>query len=373
MINIGIVRFNSSYGGIEHQIINIVKNMDNNLFHFILITREKNKFTACFEEYGDVEYIKYRNIIKASNELKKIIKLRNIKIIQSHMLRESYISSITKLITKDVYHIFRVHTYINCSFIKKWKKKLYHVLAFLLNRGVDIYLPINKMNYDELLKSTKINKNKMDIVHNGVREINTYKCDNREFNYNDIVMIANIEYGKGHDIALLALKELINEDKRYNITFIGAMDKKDTDGNLMVDKIKDLASKLQVSNNIKFLGFVDDIGKELKNKDIIILPSYSEGTPNCLLEAMSIKKMVIASRVGGIPEFIENGKNGFLHNSKDYNMLANEILDLRNYTNEELNVICENGYKTWRNEYSIKNLCNYLELLYTEKGMKNEL
>lgn len=364
MINIGIMRFNSgNYGGIEHQIINIVKNLTSNSFKFILITNNQTRFASEFEKYGKIYYIDSKKVIKASKQVKDIIRKESISILQSHMLREHYIGSLTKIRVKKLYHIFRVHTYINCSFISKQKKKLYHLLSFLLSNWVNLYLPINRVNEKELIESSKINAKKIKVVHNGVRSLEIRE-KSKPYNKKKIAMIANFEYGKGHDIAVKALSLLVKKDKGYNITFIG----NENSSIAVAEEIKDLVTKLNINKNVNFLGFVENINEVLKDIDIIILPSYSEGTPNCLLEAMASKRIVIASEVGGIPEFIIDGKNGFLHKNKDYRTLAKKIILLNMLTNQEIITIAENGYSTWKNEYTIEKLCDFLAYIYKENG-----
>lgn len=370
MINVGIVRFNNGdFGGIENQIINIVSNLCSKDLHFTLMTNNKTKFSKVFEEFGDVSYIEAGNIVEASKQLVHIIDEKKISILQSHMLRESYIVCLAKMRRKKVYHIFRIHTYINCSFISKLKKKLYHVLAFLLRKNVDIYLPINEANYNELVKNSKISKKKIEIVYDGVKSLAEY-TNTGEFNYRDIVMIANFYYGKGHDVAIKALEKLVKKSNNYNLIFIGGDFNGEKDSNSIMKQTKEQVKALGLEQNVKFLGFVENIGEVIKDKNIVILPSYSEGTPNCLLEAMSAKKIVIASNVGGIPEFIEDGKNGFLHENKNDTELCDKIENLTKLNYEQLNNIAENGYKTWNDLYSIKKLCDYFETIYNKKGEK---
>jgi glycosyltransferase involved in cell wall biosynthesis len=62
--------------------------------------------------------------------------------------------------------------------------------------------------------------------------------------------------------------------------------------------------------------------------DIFVLPSYSEGLPLVLIEAMANGLPVVASRVGGIPEIIEHNKSGLLFEAGNYNQLAEKILEL---------------------------------------------
>lgn len=73
----------------------------------------------------------------------------------------------------------------------------------------------------------------------------------------------------------------------------------------------------------------EDIKDNLvRNSDIFVLPSYAEGQPIAILEAMSASLPVISSRVGSIPEVVEDGKTGFLITSGDRVSLKNYILTL---------------------------------------------
>src|SRR5690606_1577459 len=67
--------------------------------------------------------------------------------------------------------------------------------------------------------------------------------------------------------------------------------------------------------------------KILNEADILILPSYREGCPNVILEAMASKTAIIASNVGAIPDLIKSGENGFLINSGDADAIAKYITE----------------------------------------------
>lgn len=74
----------------------------------------------------------------------------------------------------------------------------------------------------------------------------------------------------------------------------------------------------------------------LNGADVYVLPSYKEGLPISILEAMSYSLPVISTRVGGIPEIIMNGKNGLLINPGDKEALYESIIKLKN--SEELRI-----------------------------------
>jgi len=88
--------------------------------------------------------------------------------------------------------------------------------------------------------------------------------------------------------------------------------------------------KEAMASHIKLLGYLhgDEKLRIFFESDIFILPSYGEGLPITILEAMAAGLPVIATSVGAIPEIIEDGKNGFLTEPGDHVGLAKKILKL---------------------------------------------
>jgi glycosyltransferase involved in cell wall biosynthesis len=80
--------------------------------------------------------------------------------------------------------------------------------------------------------------------------------------------------------------------------------------------------------SVSFLGYRNDIVNILNRSDISVLPSVSEGVSNSLLEAGACGMACVASNVGGSPEIIDDGENGFLFPSKDSGALADRLIQL---------------------------------------------
>ena len=76
------------------------------------------------------------------------------------------------------------------------------------------------------------------------------------------------------------------------------------------------------------LGYHPHPQEMLEKASVFILPSISEGSPNVILEAMSVGVPVVASNVGGIPEIINNGKNGYMFNFDDFNGFSDAAIEL---------------------------------------------
>ena len=80
----------------------------------------------------------------------------------------------------------------------------------------------------------------------------------------------------------------------------------------------------------RFTGWVkgDQKQKLLETSDLFFLPSYTEAMPMSILEAMGYALPIVASNVGGIPQLVKNGVNGFMANPGDKEQFADEILSL---------------------------------------------
>jgi len=75
-------------------------------------------------------------------------------------------------------------------------------------------------------------------------------------------------------------------------------------------------------------GFRNDVDRFLPHVNIVVLPSFTEGLPNVALEACAAGKPVVATRVGGTPEVIVDGLNGYLVPPGDSARLARGIIKL---------------------------------------------
>ena len=94
---------------------------------------------------------------------------------------------------------------------------------------------------------------------------------------------------------------------------------------------KELEEKiLKIGLKDRFLlpGFRKDFLSVLKDIDLFVLPSFTEGLPNVLLEAYALKKPVVATKVGGNPEIVLDGETGFLAPVQDPVKLSELILRL---------------------------------------------
>ena len=117
-------------------------------------------------------------------------------------------------------------------------------------------------------------------------------------------------------------------------------------GNEVDGNIKEFIRTNNLENIVSYEGWIAGEHKTecLNWADVYILPSYNEGLPIAILEAMSYSHPVISTPVGGIPEVISNYKNGILVTPGNHTEIANAIKYYID-NNEEIKLQGKNGYK----------------------------
>ena len=123
---------------------------------------------------------------------------------------------------------------------------------------------------------------------------------------------------KGLEVLLDALSLLRADNLSWRLRAVGAFEASDYEA-----QIRARAKQLDLEGTIQWAGFRSDVAAELAGMDLLVLPSlFGEGMPMVVLEAMAAGVPVVATRVEGIPEAIEDGVQGLLARSGDAGDLA---------------------------------------------------
>lgn len=130
-------------------------------------------------------------------------------------------------------------------------------------------------------------------------------------------------------------------------------------------KLKNLARDLGLNGSVIFAGHQEDPDSLLNAMDLFVLPSKREGLPLVVLEAMALKKPVIATRVDGVPELIEDGRTGVLVPPAEPAPLAEAMLKLLNAPDKAMN-LGEAGYMRARRDFCASEMIQRILSLYQE-------
>ena len=192
---------------------------------------------------------------------------------------------------------------------------------------------------------------KIKIVHCGLgdiffdSEVDTIKRST-DTNVLQLLCIGRLCEQKGPMLLLEALPFLIESGISLHLTFAG-------DGELRSD-MESFISQHQLSQHVTITGWVDSktIRELLNNASLMVLPSFAEGLPVAIMEALALKVPVLTTHINGIPELIEDGESGLLIVPGCKNAIFDGIKRFSDLSPNEVSKLTEEGFKRVKEEHS---------------------
>jgi len=159
---------------------------------------------------------------------------------------------------------------------------------------------------------------KIEVIHNAVKMPEPYEKD---YTNQNMLFLGILGHRKGTYDLIEVLPEIFEKYPKAHIYFGG-------DGERA--KAEQLCREKGILDHVTFLGWVRGAEKEkyLRECSIYVLPTYHEGMPMSILEAMSYGMAVVSTYVGGIPHLIESGENGLLCEAGDKVVLQRFLMEL---------------------------------------------
>jgi glycosyltransferase involved in cell wall biosynthesis len=179
---------------------------------------------------------------------------------------------------------------------------------------------------------------------------------NEEFSF---LMIARLLYDKGICEYVEAARIAKKNGIKAKFQILGAID---TDKNLGISEAQ-LQAWIE-EGVIEYLGTTDDVPAVIAQADVVVLPSYREGTPRALLEAASMGKPIITTDIAGCRQTVDNGINGYLCEVKNAKDLAAKIEKMYALDNQSLMKMGQASRLKVENEFDEKIVIQkYLDIL----------
>ncbi|HWK24497.1 MAG TPA: glycosyltransferase family 4 protein [Ureibacillus sp.] len=132
-----------------------------------------------------------------------------------------------------------------------------------------------------------------------------------------------------------------------------------------VERVKVMLTEIGVEHNVDFPGWVreEEKDKMLRESDVFFLPSYHEGMPMSILDAMGYGLPIVSTNVGGIPKLVINGHNGYICTPGDINAFAEKLLSLLQKEVEMKHLGFE-SYQIVQQNYALEKHLQKLSSLY---------
>jgi len=218
-------------------------------------------------------------------------------------------------------------------------------LIFFLKQPKVIFQ--NKEDYKDLDCYRVLNKKNIIFIKGS--GVNTKKYKGKKvYTKNNILFASRLLIHKGINEFLEAAEIIKKKNNNYNFIVAGKIDYNNPS---FIKKSKLI--KYKNKKIIKYIGYKKNIIKIFKKTSIFVLPTYREGTPKILIEALSFGLPIITSDVPGCKTIVRHNKNGILIPIKKANVLANAIVKLSN-NKKLMSQISKNGKKFAKTNLDIK-------------------
>jgi len=166
------------------------------------------------------------------------------------------------------------------------------------------------------LRSEGVAPSRIRMIPNGV-DLDRFQPVRRERPIVNVITVANLRREKAHECLLAAAARLAPRYPQLRYQFVG-------DGP-RAEELGALTRRLNLQDRVEFLGHRDDVAELLAAADAFVLPSRSEAFPNGAIEAMAAGLPVVACRVGGLVDLIEDGRTGLLVPPDDPSAMADAL------------------------------------------------
>lgn len=257
-------------------------------------------------------------------KLKRIIFKLNPNIIISYTMKPIVYSGLAIFFKKNI-NFFPLITGLGNIFNTK-KINLYPIKIILIllckialrNAKILIFQNNDNLQYFKKLKIAP--KTKKIIIEGSGVDINYFNIEPFTNKNITFLLIARLLKDKGIIEYIKAAKKIKSKIKNINFNLIGPKDA----SNNRVDF--DYIKKNHNAKIINYLGFQKNVKPFIADSHVYVLPSYHEGLPRSVLEAMAMGRPIITTRVSGCKETVINNKNGFLIPCKNINILIEKMM-----------------------------------------------
>ena len=324
-------------GGAQRQLVGLAKLLKDNGHDITVIPYHRNEFYLPFLEENNIRYI---YLSKAENKflriptILKFIQRENPDTLIAYQETPSLIAAIVKIVMKKVNVIVSERN--TTQYVGLNEK-----VRFFLYRWVDTIVP-NSYSQENFIKFRyKRLANKIRTITNFV-DVEKFVYTPKVKNDTTLIIVAATIFESKNTLGFIdALKIIKEKGLDCKVKWFGKSD-------LYSDYLQACNKKIEEYNlneQIELLDKTQRINEEYVRADYVCLPSFYEGTPNVICEAMSCGRPIICSNICDNPIYVQNKINGFLFDPLNIEDIANTLQEAIKTTNIEYNFLCKNSRK----------------------------
>ncbi len=322
-------------GGVDVSLRVIINNIDETKFENIIVHGKddtKNQyFTKNNQKVKEYKLSIIRNIsifkdINAIFKVREIIKKENIRIIHAHSAKGGLIARFASLFKGiTVLHTPQAYSYLSVS--NPFRKSVYLSVEKLLKHFNSKLLASSKSELNRGLNEVNYKKNKTILFNNCIKPITKLETLDipKTWPDNYICTVGRPSYQKRLDMMIKVVSLLKKDFPNIHLVIMGvgfyAPD---------LEIIKGLIKDLDLEKNISLLEWTShqNIYNIVSKSKLYISTARYEGLPYSIIEALALKKPIVATNVDGNRDLIEEGKNGYLIDNEDTELMTKKIKTL---------------------------------------------
>jgi len=252
-------------------------------------------------------------------------------VVHTHNSKAGFIGRLAAVLARVPVIVHTVHGFAFHDQEPPWRRFLFRNLERLASRWCQKMIFISQPLLDWALRERIVGKEKTVKIYSGIplerfqpvqKEEKDRIRSKWQLGPEDAVIgvVSKLWEGKGHGILIQALKELERDIREIKLVVVGE--------GYLHDDLQAMVHRLGLQDRVLFTGFQMDVSEIIAAFDVAVLPSFFEGMGRVILEAMAMARPVVASRVGGIPDLVQDGRNGFLVQPGSVGELASAIKKL---------------------------------------------
>lgn len=231
----------------------------------------------------------------------------------------------------------------------------------------DAVIAISKPVAEHLIKDFGVDKGKVHLIFNGI-DLEKFKVQavekrlqmRQHLGMTDaplIGIIARLSDVKGINVLIKAMPLILNGVPRAHLLIVGQGPEE--------NNLKKLTGELSLGGNVHFKNIINKPFEILGSFDVFVMPSLMEGLGLSVMEAQACGVPVVASRVGGLVDLIDDGKTGFLVPVNDSVALAQRIIEVLLHPNES-KVKAQQARLNIERQFSAQVMLNQTQALYEQ-------
>ena len=353
-----------------------MQGMDKTLYEVDLACAPGGRLIPLVEE-NHMEVRTFKNMVQPFRPFKDTLALLDLTaflrknpyhIVHTHNSKAGFLGRLAAKLVGVPVIVHTVHGFAFHDEEPLWRQMLFRNLERLASRWSDRMIFISQPLIDWALKDHIVGEDKITKIYSGIQldKFHPVKSEEKDqirskwsLQKEEAVVgiVSKLWEGKGHTVLIEAFKLLKEKIKDAKLVIVGE--------GYLYDELFRRVGNNGLRDSVLFTGFQMDVSEIIATFDVAVLPSFFEGMGRVILEAMAMEKPIVASRVGGIPDLIDQGINGLLVRPGDARELA-DALERVLSDNGLAKKLGKEGRKKIKDQFSADVMVRSIEKLYRE-------